>query len=721
MAARVEMSELVAATPERTFGVFADFENCADYISGIIKSEVLTDGPIDVGSRFRETRRMFGREASEEMEITIFDPPNAYSLRAFSHGTEYRTRFEFTPEEGGTRVKMIFEGRPQSFMAKVMGLLFGGMAKKTVINMIRQDLLDGKAAAEAGPTAAASGGDVFLPGDGVTAHQDTFARDNLPPKDQWPRMDYSTVPELAAYPDRLNAAVELLDKAVTARGWGDRTMFHYGDARWTYADFKAKADAIARVLVEDMGLVTGNRVLLRGPNNPMMAACWMAVAKAGGVIVATMPLLRARELAYMVGAAEIDHFLCDINLAEEGRKLVEQEPRLKQVRYFTPLGDASDADADLDTALAAKPAGFDNVDTAADDMALIAFTSGTTGQPKGTMHFHRDILAMCDCFPRYVYKASVDDIYVGTPPLAFTFGLGAQLCFPMRSGSAVVYYAGAPDPERLLGMIRDYGCTTLYTAPTMFRVLADKIKAEGLEFPTLTQAVSAGETLPLPTFEAFEEATGIKIIDGLGSTEMIHIFVSSEGDDTRPGATGKAIPGYEACIMDEDGNILEAPCEGLIATRGPTGCRYLNNPERQAGYVQNGWNLPGDRYRQDEDGYFWYVARADDMIISAGYNIGGPEVEDALLDHPKVKECAVVASPHPERGHIVKAFVMLRDPADAGDATVKELQDFVKAQIAPFKYPRAVEFVDDLPRTETGKVQRFRLRQQEEEAAKAGK
>ena len=719
---RVEMEETVAASPERTFAVFSDFANSATHISGIIKAEVVTEGPIGVGSRFRETRRIFKREASEEMEITSFDPPRSYSLRAFSHGTDYRTRFDFTPAAGGTRVQMSFEGRPQSFMAKVMGLVFGGMARKTVIKMIRQDLIDGKAAAEnTGDQSSADdqAAGAFLPGDGQTAHVDTFARDNLPPREDWPFMDYSTLPELAAYPDRMNAAVELLDKAVTERGWGERTVFYYDGARWTYADLKAKADSIARVLVEDMGLVTGNRVLLRGPNNPMMAACWMAVAKAGGVIVATMPLLRARELAYMVDKAQIDHFLCDINLAEEGRKLVEREPRLKQVRYFTPLGDMSNPEADLDAALTDKPAGFDNVDTAADDMALIAFTSGTTGQPKGTMHFHRDILAMCDCFPRYVYKPSADDIYVGTPPMAFTFGLGAQLCFPMRFGAAIVYYSGPPDPDRLLGLIKDNGCTTLYTAPTMFRVLADKIRAEKIELPTLTQAVSAGETLPLPTFEAFRDATGIKIIDGLGSTEMIHIFVSAEGDDIVPGATGRAIPGYEACIMDEDGNILSPPCDGLLATRGPTGCRYLDNPERQAGYVRDGWNLPGDRYRQDEDGNFWYVARADDMIISAGYNIGGPEVEDALLDHPKVKECAVVGAPDPDRGRIVKAFVILRDPGDAGDDTVKELQDFVKQQIAPFKYPRAVEFVEDLPRTETGKIQRFKLRQQEEEAAQS--
>jgi 2-aminobenzoate-CoA ligase len=560
----------------------------------------------------------------------------------------------------------------------------------------------------------------FVPGDGRTAHKDTFARDNLPPKDLWPVMDYSTLPELAAYPHRFNAAVELLDKGI-AGGWGERVAFYYGDAVWTYRDLKAKADAIARVLVEDMGLVPGNRVLLRGPNNPMMAAAWLAILKAGGICVATMPLLRARELSYMVEKARIDHCLCDAALADEVKRTQEMSPRLKQVKYFSALGTggATGARADLDDAMAKKPQGFANVDTAADDMALIAFTSGTTGQPKGTMHFHRDILAMCDCFPRYVYRPSQDDIYTGTPPLAFTFGLGAQLCFPLRFGSAVAYYPGPPSPERLLEVIQKYKVTTLYTAPTMFRILADHIAQKKFDVSSLRQCVSAGETLPLPAFEAFLKATGIKIIDGLGSTEMIHIFVSAEGDAIRPGATGKAIPGYQACIMDENGKILPPPAEGLLATRGPTGCRYLDNIERQKSYVKNGWNLPGDRYRQDKDGYFWYVARADDMIISAGYNIGGPEVEAVLLDHPKVKECAVVGAPDAERGRIVKAFVVLRNPADAGDACTKELQDYVKAQIAPFKYPRAIEFVTDLPRTETGKVQRFKLRQAEEEKARA--
>ncbi len=558
----------------------------------------------------------------------------------------------------------------------------------------------------------------FVPGDGRTGHVDTFARDNLPPKDLWPVMDFSTVPELAAYPDRMNAAVELLDKAVSDYGWADRTVIRYADLTWTYADFQKKVDKVCRVLVEDMGLVPGNRVLLRGPNNPMMAACWLAILKAGGVCVATMPLLRGRELAYMADKAQIRHFLCDIRLAEDAQDAMKRAPILDTVRYFSPEGEGGLDGCDLDTAMADKPEGFDACDTAADDMALIAFTSGTTGQPKGTMHFHRDIMAMCDCFPRYVYTASADDVYSGSPPVAFTFGLGAQLCFPMRSGASVVYFPGPPTPDTLLETIQNYKVTTLYTAPTMYRVLADMIKAgTDYDIASLSQCVSAGETLPLPTFEAFREATGIKIIDGLGSTEMIHIFVSAAGDTIRPGATGKAIPGYEACIMDEDGTILAPPCDGLLAVRGPTGCRYLDNIERQNAYVKNGWNLPGDQYRQDEDGYFWYVARADDMIISAGYNIGGPEVEVALLDHPKVKECAVVGAPDPDRGHIVKAFVVLRDGAEPGPATVKELQDFVKAQIAPYKYPRAIDFVDDLPRTETGKVQRFKLRQAEEEKA----
>lgn len=557
-----------------------------------------------------------------------------------------------------------------------------------------------------------------IPGGVATAHTDTFARDNLPPKDLWPDFDFSGLPELACYPDRMNTAVELLDKAVTDLGWADRPCIHYAGEVWTYADLKAKADAVARVLVENMGLETGNRVLLRGPNNPMMAACWMAVLKAGGIVVATMPLLRARELAYMAEKAEIRHFLCDIDLRAEGDGAMERAPILSKVRFFTALGDASDPAAGLDTAMAGKPAGFDNVDTAADDVGLIAFTSGTTGQPKGTVHFHRDILAMCDCFPKHVYRPSPDDIYVGTPPLAFTFGLGAQLLFPMRTGASVVFYPGPPGPDRLLDLIDEYRCTTLYTAPTMYRALADKISESGNGPATLKQCVSAGETLPLPTFESFRAATGIRIIDGLGSTEMIHIFVSAEGDDIRPGATGTAIPGYEACIVDEAGNILEPPCEGLLATRGPTGCKYLDNEERQRGYVVNGWNLPGDRYRQDADGYFWYVARADDMIVSAGYNIGGPEVEDALLDHPKVKECAVVGVPDEQRGRIVKAFVILRDPADAGEAAAEELQEFVKAEIAPYKYPRAIEFVSDLPRTETGKVQRFKLRRLEERKAR---
>ena len=553
----------------------------------------------------------------------------------------------------------------------------------------------------------------FVPGDGRTAHVDTFARDNLPPPELWAEIDYGGVPELAAYPDRMNAAAELLDRPVAA-GDGGRRVFHFTGADWSYADLKDRADRIARVLVDDYGLVPGNRVLLRGPNNPMMAACWFAVLKAGGIAVATMPLLRGRELAYVAEKAQIALALCDIRFRDDMEIARERAPILEHLHYFTNTGAGAGSDADLDGAMAAAAPGFETVDSAADDVALIAFTSGTTGKPKGAVHFHRDILAMCDTFARHVYKGAADEVYTGSPPLAFTFGLGALLCFPMRFGAAVAFVE-RPAPEALFDAIETHKCTTLYTAPTMYRAMLDGIADRDIS--TLTKCVSAGEALPLPTFEAWRAATGLPIIDGLGSTEMIHIFVSAAGDDIRPGATGKAIPGYRACILDDDGNEAPTGEIGNLAVRGPTACKYLDDVERQQAYVKNGWNLPGDIYRMDADGYCWYQARADDMIISAGYNISGPEVEAALLDHPKVKECAVVAAPDAQRGHVVKAFVVLRDANEAGAGTAKELQDYVKAEIAPYKYPRQIDFIDDLPRTETGKLQRFRLRRGEEEKA----
>ncbi len=549
-----------------------------------------------------------------------------------------------------------------------------------------------------------------LPG-GPSAHIDTFARDNLPPRETWPHMDFNVLPKLAAYPDRINATQALLDSHIDA-GHGDRPLIRFAGQIWTYADMQRRVDQIAKALVEDLALVPGNRVLLRGPNNPMMAACWLAVVKTGGICVGTMPLLRARELALIIDKAQVTHALCDVSLIAELTAAGQRSSALHTVANFTALGE--DPAADLDRMLATKQPGFAAVDTAADDVALIAFTSGTTGQPKGTVHFHRDVLAMCDTFADQVSVTAPADIFVGTPPLAFTFGLGALLAFPMRFGSSIAFVE-RPSPDILLETIQRQRCTVLYTAPIMFRAILDRLS--DYDISSLKQCVSAGEHLPKATFEAWYEATDMKIIDGLGSTEMIHIFVSSSGDDTRAGATGKAIPGYEACIMDDDGNVLPPGTVGNLAVRGPTGCRYLDNRERQEGYVRNGWNFPGDIYLMDEDGYFWYQARADDMIISAGYNIAGAEIENVLLEHGAVRECAVVSSPDPQRGNIVKAFVVLRDDAEPSPDLIEELQTFVKSEIAPYKYPRAIEFIDALPRTETGKVQRFRLRQQEHQKA----
>jgi 2-aminobenzoate-CoA ligase len=438
----------------------------------------------------------------------------------------------------------------------------------------------------------------------------------------------------------------------------------------------------------------------------MLVACWFAVLKAGGIVVATMPMLRARELSVLIESAQIELALCDVRLMAEMTAAQERTPGLRQIAAFTATGDGG-PDADLDAKIARMPEGFPNVPTYAHDLALIAFTSGTTGKPKGTMHFHRDVLAITDLFPRSTFKISPDDVICGSPPLAFTFGLGALTLFPMRAGASSVLLE-AFDPERLLKTIQDYRATAVYTAPTAFRTMAEL--APKFDLSSLTKSVSAGEHLPKATFELWEKTTGIRIMDGLGATEMLHIFVSSNGKDIPAGATGRAIPGYEARIVDADGNPLPDGTVGKLAVRGPTGCRYMADPERQQVYVQNGWNLTGDMYLRDPQGWFWYQARADDMIISAGYNIAGPEIEGVLLDHPLVKECAVIGAPDPARGQIVKAFIVLRQPDRASMELVKELQDFVKAEIAPYKYPRAIEFVDVLPRSEVGKLQRFRLR-----------
>ncbi len=535
-----------------------------------------------------------------------------------------------------------------------------------------------------------------------TSHVDTFAKENLPPRELWPEFIFE-LPQLA-YPERMNCATELLDRAVE-RGWGPRTAIVAADGvRWTYAELLARANRIARVLVVDLELVPGNRVLLRGPNNPMLAACWFAVMKAGGIAVATMPLLRAKELTDIVTKAAVTHALCDARLADELTAALPACPTLAHIAYFNAGG--SDG---VEARMQDKAATFANVVTAADETCLIAFTSGTTGRPKGTMHFHRDVLAACDCWPQSTLRARADDLFSGSPPLGFTFGLGGLLLFPLRIGAATLLLEKVA-PDALLAAIAQYRVGVLFTAPTSYRAMA--APAGQFDLSSLHKCVAAGEALPAATRQLWKDATGIDIIDGIGTTEMLHIFISHDEAHARPGATGKPVPGYRACVMDEAGQPLPAGRIGKLAVRGPTGCRYLAD-ERQKDYVKGGWNYTGDAYSVDEDGYFVYQARTDDMIISAGYNIAGPEVEGALLLHPAVAECGVIGAPDEQRGQVVKAFVVLKTGHGGDAAMAHELQEFVKRAIAPYKYPRAIEFTDSLPRTETGKLQRFRLRQRE--------
>ena len=546
------------------------------------------------------------------------------------------------------------------------------------------------------------------PGGVPTAYKDTFAADRLPPKNLLPDFDFSSTPELAAYSNYMNVASELLDNAVK-QGFKDNYVVHLGDISWTYSELLDWANRIAEVLTEDCDLVTGNRVLLRAPNTPMLLATWFGVLKAGGICVTTMPMLRARELQVSIEKANVSIALCDSDLVEEMENALGLTSSIEHTLYFSQVGNGGKR-ATLEYLCEKKTGKFTNINTAADDIALIAFTSGTTGQPKGAMHFHRDVIATADTCGRYIAKLEPDDIVTGTPPMAFTFGLGGIAIFPMRFGASSRFLE-SPLPDKILETIQKYKVTQIYTAPTAYRAMADMI--QNYDVSSLRQGISAGETLPKATWDAFNKATGIRLIDGLGSTEMFHIFVSAPPEEMQAGYTGKAIPGFRARVVDDAGNELPAGTPGQLAVQGPTGCKYIDDPERQAIYVKNGWNFPGDIYEMNEDGYFKYVARADDMIISSGYNISGPEVEGVLLEHEAVAECAVVASPDLDRGNIVKAFIVAREGFNCGKDLVKILQDFVKAEIAPYKYPRSITFVDELPKTQTGKLQRFRLREQE--------
>ncbi|GAB3121088.1 benzoate-CoA ligase family protein [Novispirillum itersonii] len=539
---------------------------------------------------------------------------------------------------------------------------------------------------------------------GPTAHVDTFTRDNLPPLERWPQLDLSR--EAYQYPEYLNAGVELTDRLVE-QGFGDRIALKSDTEAISYRDLSALTNRIAQVLVEDLKVVPGERVLIRSANNPRMVACWLAVMKAGAVAVNTMPLLRAVELTKVVDKAEIRVALCDRRLEEEMHLCAAASPFLKKVVYFDGTGTGAD---DLERRLAGKDPAFAPVRTGRDDVALLGFTSGTTGAPKATMHFHRDILIIADGYAQEVLNPQPEDVFIGSPPLAFTFGLGGLVVFPLRFGATACLVEDAR-PASLLASIQRHQATLVFTAPTAYRVILATLQQQGSTdaVASLRAAVSAGETLPPSICQMWMERTGKPILDGIGATEMLHIFISNRFGEIRPGSTGRAVPGYTAMIVDDAMTPLPPGSVGKLAVRGPTGCRYMAD-DRQGTYVRDGWNLTGDAFRMDEDGYFWFAARTDDMIVSAGYNIAGPEVEDALLTHPDVAECAVIGVEDEDRGQIVQAHVVLKDGTGAGPEKVRELQDYVKSRIAPYKYPRSIVFTDALPKTATGKIQRFRLR-----------
>ena len=529
----------------------------------------------------------------------------------------------------------------------------------------------------------------------ISAHLDTFTHDNLPPQDQWPTLEF-TLPELN-YPAQLNAAEVLIDQAVQKFGADKLCLLTPNGERWTYGELLHRSNQVAQVLTEDLGLVPGNRVLLRAPNNPWLVASWLGVLKAGGVVVTTMPVLRGHEVTTLLELTQPSVAITDARFRADLDAVAPAD--LQVVAY----GDGG-AD-DLIARCAQKSGEFANVATASDDVALLGPTSGTTGTPKITMHFHRDILANADTFARYILKPTPQDVFSGSPPFSFTFGLGGLVVFPLRFGAGALL-TERTTPLELAQLSHDAGATILFTAPTAYRAILRAGRADLLA--TLRRAVSAGEHLPKDVWQDLYEATGLKLIDGIGSTEMLHVFVSAADDDIRPGSTGIAVPGYRATILDDNGDEAPAGQSGRLAIIGPTGCRYMHN-EQQHRYVCNGWNVTGDTFTRDEDGYFWYQARSDDMIVTSGYNVGAPEVEEAVARHLDVVENAVIGVPDSERGNLICSFVVLREGVVGDDAKRKELQDFVKATVAPYKYPRMIEFIDKLPRNPSGKLQHFRL------------
>lgn len=535
-----------------------------------------------------------------------------------------------------------------------------------------------------------------------TALIDTFVIENLPLEKDQPEFIFDDT--RLKFPEHLNCAYELLDKKIE-QGLGDKIAFYTPNAQWSYRTLYEKANQIAHVITDDLGIVPGNRILLRSPNNIMMVACWLGVLKAGAVAVSTMPLLRAKELVPVIEKGNISLALCDQRVAEEMESAKNKTLQMIRICYFDGSG-KENAGSELEDLMKSKSTVFENVNTYSHDPALIAFTSGTTGIPKGTIHYHRDVMAMCICFSDTVLNPSQNDIFIGSPPIAFTFGLGVLVTFPMHAGASCVLLEQA-GPDQLIKQIEKFKATICCTAPTAYKAMLNDMT--NVDLTCLKKCVSAGENLPLPVFTAWEKATGIKIINGIGATEMIHIFISAAGDDIKPGATGKPIYGYQACIVDVKMNVQPPDEKGMLAVKGPTGCRYLADP-RQKQYVKNGWNITGDVFKMDKEGYFFFQARGDDMIVSSGYNIGGPEVESTLMEHEAVDECAVVAWPDTERGSVVKAYIVPSEAVTPSDALVKDLQNFVKKHAAPYKYPRIIEFVKALPKTETGKIQRFKLR-----------
>ncbi len=534
-----------------------------------------------------------------------------------------------------------------------------------------------------------------------------------PPRELWPRFGLD-FPEAREWPAKLNIAEVLVDDNLKR---GDKPAILYEDRQIKYRELQLMINKFGNAL-KVLDVKPYDRVMLRLPNIPEFIVSSLAVQKLGAVSVPTFTLLKAKELSYIASDCEAKVLITTPSLLEDVEKA---KGELKTIRHIV-LADAKPSEVeapyiafdylmdDFKEATGLEPVRVDQ-----DEVTLLLYTSGTTGPPKGCIHTHRHYLAVADCYAKNVLQAREDDVWGGPPTMAFAYGHTGLICNPLRHGATTsLVGSGRFEPASMFQLIEKHGISVFYGVPTAYRTMvALKHERGKYDFSSLRVCVTAGEPCPPSLYYTIKEFFGCEVLEHMGCTELFNGFISTRFGQVKPGSMGLAVPGYDVRILGDDGNEVKTGEVGHLAVAGPIGIRYWKLPEKQAESVRNGWNHTGDMAYKDEEGFFWFASRSDDIIKTAAYRVSPHEVEEALIKHGAVAEAGVIGVPDLERGQIIKAFIVLKPDHKPSSRLEEELRVFVKDQIAPYKAPKEVEFVKELPKTETGKIRRAELKRKE--------